>query len=362
MAWSSGDTMNNALKFVKLNGTNYRTWAFNMRLYLESLDLFKYADGSAVAPTGTEDSNDGALQRAFNSRAKKALAYICLAVEPEQQFHITNTMTAKEAWDSLKHQFARESILQKVPLRQQYYSLRFQSGGNMLAHINQLRSLHDQLKEMGSEINYEELAITLLPSLPEEFKPLLTVLDAVGEDNLSFEIVKGILLNDADRTVDTMNFRKADNTLSAKRLFTPHSRRGNHGRVSSSKNNTNKSDKVFNGTCHYCHEKGHFTRDCPRKISRISSTSSNFPKNFNSALYIDGDNWDDVPNEEALHTSDWNKTTTYGWIIDSGGTQHMTFDKASLSMLHLRNQLQSPLGTMESFKLMEKGHAILLMM
>ena len=96
----------------------------------------------------------------------------------------------------------------------------------MLAHINQLRSLHDQLKEMGSEINGQELAMTLLASLPEEFKPLLTALDAVGEASLSFEKVKGMLLNDADRTIDASNFKKTENALSAKRSF--------HGRVSSS--------------------------------------------------------------------------------------------------------------------------------
>ena len=34
------------LKITKLNGENYRDWAFNMRLYLESMDLFGYADRS----------------------------------------------------------------------------------------------------------------------------------------------------------------------------------------------------------------------------------------------------------------------------------------------------------------------------
>ena len=42
----------------------------------------------------------------------------------------------------------------------------------MLAHINHLRSLHDQLKEMGQTIDDKELAMTVLASLPEEFKPL----------------------------------------------------------------------------------------------------------------------------------------------------------------------------------------------
>ena len=98
-----------------------------------------------------------------------------------------DTTTAKEAWDALKNQFARESLLQKVRLRQQYYSCRFRSGSNMLEHISHLRSLHDQLREMGVNINDGELAMTLLASLPVEFKPIITALDAVGDESISFE-------------------------------------------------------------------------------------------------------------------------------------------------------------------------------
>ena len=259
MASSSVDTMN-VLKFAKLNGANYRTWAFNMRLYLESLDLFEHADGSAEAPTSTGGDDDATLLRAFNSRAKKAWTYICLAVEPEQQIHVRDTKTVKEAWDALKNQFARESILQKVRLRQQYYSCRFQSGGNMLEHISHLRSLHDQLKEMGVSIDDTELAMTLLASLPEEFKALITALDAVGEDNLSFEKVKGMLLNDADRSFDTFYARKSEDAFSARRSM--GHKRGKQGRGPSGPvNNEVKYDKPFRGTCHNCKEKGHFARD-----------------------------------------------------------------------------------------------------
>ena len=49
MATASSD-VSSALKFAKLNGTNYRSWAFNIRLYLESMDLFEFADGSAESP------------------------------------------------------------------------------------------------------------------------------------------------------------------------------------------------------------------------------------------------------------------------------------------------------------------------
>ena len=104
----------NALKFAKLNGSNYRTWAFNVRLYLESLDLFEHVDGTAVPP-GADASAES--RRKFTSSAKKAWTYVCLAIEPEQQIHVRETKTAKEAWDALRSQFARESLLQKVGLR-----------------------------------------------------------------------------------------------------------------------------------------------------------------------------------------------------------------------------------------------------
>ena len=68
MASSSNEKMNNALKLGKLKGANYRTWVFNLHLYLVSLDLFEHADGSAVAPNWTGE-NVAALQRAFNSRS-----------------------------------------------------------------------------------------------------------------------------------------------------------------------------------------------------------------------------------------------------------------------------------------------------
>ena len=156
-------------KILKLSGANYRNWTFNMRLYLESLDLFAHVDGSVEVPAKDASAQ---VKQEFKTASKKAWTYICLAVEPDQQIHVRNTTTAKEAWDALKSQFARISISQIVRLRQKYYSSKFQSGRNMLEHINHVKSLHDQLKEMGANIDDGELAMTLLASLLDEFKPL----------------------------------------------------------------------------------------------------------------------------------------------------------------------------------------------
>lgn len=58
----------------------------------------------------------------------------------------------KEAWDALKGQRYRESFLQKVRLRLQH-SCKLCIGYDIPEHINQLKSLHDRLKEMGVNID-----------------------------------------------------------------------------------------------------------------------------------------------------------------------------------------------------------------
>ena len=38
------------MKFARLNGSNCRSWCFNMRLFLESHDLIEHAEGTAGSP------------------------------------------------------------------------------------------------------------------------------------------------------------------------------------------------------------------------------------------------------------------------------------------------------------------------
>ena len=78
----------------------------------------------------------------------------------------------------------------------------------MLDNISRLRSLQDPLKEMGENIDDKEVAMTLLASLPEDYKPSITALDAVGEADLSYEKVENVLLNDVDRGKDAKNSAK----------------------------------------------------------------------------------------------------------------------------------------------------------
>ena len=103
---------------------------------------------------------------------------------------------------------------------------------------------------MGQTIDDKELAMTVLASLPEEFKPLLKALDAVGEDNLSYEKVKAMLLNDADRANNTKS-KKCEDAFSVRggrRFYTSL-----QGKKETGGNNEGKYTGIsFCGTCHFC--------------------------------------------------------------------------------------------------------------
>ena len=129
----------------------------------------------------------------------------------------------------------------------------------MLQHINRLKSLHEQLNEMGASIDNQELAMTLLSSLPEDCNPLITALDAVGKDNRTYEKVKGLRLTDIDRKRDIGQPKSCENVLFVKKVEDSRQDRGDTTGTGST------PAKGFHGTCHFCKEQGHFACDCPRK-------------------------------------------------------------------------------------------------
>ena len=70
--------------------------------------------------------------------------------------------SANKAWKALEKQYARSSLSHKSRLRRQFHSVAPEAGGNILEHINQLKTLRDELRQMGEEISDRDLAMTLM--------------------------------------------------------------------------------------------------------------------------------------------------------------------------------------------------------
>ena len=255
-----------------------------MKMYLIGKDLWEIVTGAEVAEEAwTETQN-----RNFKKRENQALAAICLAISTNLQIYVRSSKTAKEAWDNLEKHFQQKTLSKKIFYRRKLYSARMEKGQNMVEHINNIKTLAEHLEAIDDAIVEKDIVILLISSLPDEYNHLITALETLADTNLTWDYVRDRLIHESEKM-------KPDVATTNDALFT--SRRS-------------KSDLK----CHYCQKKGHFARDCYKKKKDMKTSSANVVKDENETV-----------EELALKSS--NDSSKGNWWIDSGATQHMTFQK-----------------------------------
>eukprot|EP00171_Calliarthron_tuberculosum_P010547 IDg10547t1 len=61
---------------------------------------------------------------------------------------------------------------------------------NILVYINHVRQMASVLESIGVLIDDKELAMAVLNGLPEHYQPIITALDAIGDERDSFTLEK----------------------------------------------------------------------------------------------------------------------------------------------------------------------------
>lgn len=207
----------------KLDGVNnYSTWKFTIRMLLT-------LEGLWSAVLGEDDDA---------TRNSRALARICLAINPSLYQYVRDATTPKEAWDRLANTFESKSLYRKVLLLRQLHRIDYTQYNGMAEYIEAVMRLVQQLADIGKVIDDSEVAEILLIGLPQEFEVLVSTLEtACLTRELTSEIVRARLMQE-----DHRRSQHADNGNSA--YYT-------------------KKKKVI--VCDYCKRHGHTTKRCYKK-------------------------------------------------------------------------------------------------
>ena len=255
---------------------------------------------------------------------------ICLAVSVPLQIYVRNAKTGKEAWDSLSNRFEEKTLSRKILMRRKLYHARMDSS-NMMDHINNIRTIADQLEGLGDQVAENDLVMVLLSSLPDEYNNLITTLETLEESRLTWEYVRDRLLTEYER-------RPVKHSDINEALLTSGLESLNVG----SRGGTSENGREFK--CHYCKAKGHLKRDCPEKRAndsareerdrveqRESASYCNCCKDETPVSFLSTTSEEFVP-EIALHVEmdGGNGSQTNKWYLDSACSHHMTGDESVL--------------------------------
>ena len=125
----------------------------------------------------------------------------------------------------------------------------------MNEHITLFNQLVADLLNLDVRFEDEDLALMLLSSLLDEFEYLETTL-LHGKENVSLDAVSSALYSHELRKQEKLKNKavSADEALVV---------RGRHQSKSKGRRGRSKS-RVAKDECAFCHEKGHWKKDCPK--------------------------------------------------------------------------------------------------
>ncbi len=264
----------------KFDGGNFHLWKFKMRMMFSKHGLWKFVDGSATLPSEEVASVD------YDEKEMKAFALLCEHLTDAQLAHIQYCDNVKSAWEALCGVHEAKTIGNKLCLRRRFFTIKMLEGDDMLVHMNMVKALADELRAIEVNITDEDVYMVFLMSLPPSFDNLVTSLESMSTKDVDLQFIVARLLHKVSK-------RKECESSETTALV----------------NKTHKSNEKL---CFYCKKLKHFVRNCLKKKSdekeKVNQACEDHEQMFVAALSA-------------------NDHTTYDWIVDSGATQHMTFQQ-----------------------------------
>ena len=152
----------------------------------------------------------------------------------------------KDAWDTLKNHFERDTLANKLLLKKKYFRTEMKDGTSMEVYLKHMKELTDKPAAIGAPISEEEQVVTLLRSLPQSYSTLVTALEAQVDD-ISLGYVQQALLHEEQKLSSWGD--RATRKQESKALLSRQREKKQPRRVK----------------CYGCQGFGHYKRDCPKR-------------------------------------------------------------------------------------------------
>lgn len=316
------DSDKGGITIEKLRDNNFHTWKKRIRFVLSFRELDDYLDDDSPATTSNEYAS-------WCKKDKKAQAIIGLSLSDDHLEQVQHAETAKEMWKLICDIFEKHTLLNKLSARRRFYTASMNEGEKVLAFAARIRQLAATLKSMGVKIDDQEMAMAFLCGLPDRFDGLISALDALADDSktFTFQFVVSRCQQEeqrhAQRDQDTAQKTETAALLAARTRP--------------------------KGDCEHCGKHNDSSR-CYFKYPHLAPP--NHPARRRIKALVGQEAKQPQPAEEEPEVVCLNARTleralpngTTNWVIDSGCTSHLTYDRSAFSSYKATNQEYVDLG------------------
>ena len=276
-----------------------------MKYYLIGKDLWD------VVEHGADSDED-------RKKDRKALAAIGLRVKKHHLITVEQAETAQGLWNTFQSTYKAKSNANRIALRKQLNTLKKLPSEPITKYVDRARTIWSDLTATGTEMPETEVALLILTGLPKEYEIVATVLETSTE-KLTVEAMVPHLLSVEQRSGNAQEAVSVYAARDSRRQQAPFQHRSTTTPAQSRSYRKPSASKCF-----YCNRPGHIKADCRQRIR------------------------DEQERGGTHRTVAFGATVTNKrngeWIMDSGASRHLTFDKS-----HLRNYRGVEQGTAITF-------------
>ena len=282
---------------------------------------------------------------------KKARAFIGLSLSDSHFEQVQHSKTAQEMWKSVCDIYEKHTLLNQLAARRRFYSAVMRESDRILDFAARIRQLSSTLKSMGVTVTDQDMAMTLLSGLPDRFDSLISALDAVSEDSnkFTFQFVISRCQQEEQRHIhrDQESIMK---TETAALLATKGRPKGN---------------------CIHC-GKHNDSSKCWRKYPHLAPEGHPFKNRHKALIGQKQDTLGEVDDSDVICLlADFQKPENLapipippnqihsGWIIDSGCSAHLSYDRSIFTTYSPVKKRSVDLGANSSATIVGSGNVLL---
>ncbi|KAJ9546285.1 hypothetical protein OSB04_018828 [Centaurea solstitialis] len=329
---------------IKLIASNFTVWRKQVQSTLIGLDLYKYLDGTLKPPskvtTDKEKTSPNPDYLLWFRQDQILISALLGSCSDSIQPIISSADTAQEAWERLNSSYASASRSRIISLKSKLVN-NPRGNRSITDYLHSMRAIADDLALAQNPVTEEDLLVHILSQLGDEYTTIAAALK-VRDNPISYPELFDKLLDferslkatsvTSEPLLSTVNYTnrqpnrfqtqtpQVSATAPRTNRYPPNNQqRNSRSQWSASQQGGTRSNRTAS-FCHYCNISGHHTKDC-RKLSRF------LKENHISVVNAQGT----TPTVNVTTSGSTNPTPT--WLFDSGASNHVTSNHATLHNL-----------------------------